>query len=103
MFLFLEHSENEHNFENDQAHINEENSNNVSDNDNIINEQENENNQETLPSIFNDLGTAVSTLEVLRSMQCAAHTLQLSILDVFKIESIKSIINKSRRLMKMLR
>jgi hypothetical protein len=60
------------------------------------------NNQETLPLIFNDLGTAVNTSEVLRSIQRAAHTLQLSILDVFKIESI-SIINKSRRLVKILR
>jgi hypothetical protein len=100
-------SENEHNFEDDQLHIDEEHSNNVSEysdeDNNIINEQENKNNQETLPSIFNDLGTAVNTSVVLRSMRCAAHTLQLSILDVFKIESIKSTINKSRRLVKILR
>jgi hypothetical protein len=29
----------------------------------FLNEQENENNQETLPSIFNDLGAAVNTSE----------------------------------------
>jgi 3'-phosphoadenosine 5'-phosphosulfate sulfotransferase (PAPS reductase)/FAD synthetase len=46
-------SKNEHNFESDQVHINEENSKNVSkcsdEIDNVINEQENENNHETLP------------------------------------------------------
>lgn len=102
-----EMSENEQNFEDNQAHIDEENSNNVSEcsdeDNNAINEQENENNQETLPSVINDLGAAVNTLEVLRGMRCAAHTLQLSILDVFKIESIKLTINKSRRLVKTLR
>jgi hypothetical protein len=49
------------------------------------------------------LGAAVNTSEALRSMRCATHNLQLSILNVFKIESIKSTINKSRILVKMLR
>ncbi|CAH1733108.1 unnamed protein product [Aphis gossypii] len=102
-----EMSENVHNFEDNQVHTDEENSYDVSEcsdeDNNMINEQENENNQETLPSIINDLGAEVHTLEVLRGMRCAAHTLQLSILDVFKTESIKSTINKSRRLVKTLR
>ncbi|KAL4091294.1 hypothetical protein QTP88_026003 [Uroleucon formosanum] len=90
-------SENEHGFEGDQVHIDEENNNN------IINEQENDNNPETLPLIINDLGAAVKTSEVLRGMRFAAHTLQLSILDVFKMKKVKSIINKSRSLVKTLR
>lgn len=56
-----EMSENVHNFEDNQVHTDEENSYNVSEcsdeDNNIINEQENENNQETLPSIINDLGS----------------------------------------------
>ncbi|KAL4089582.1 hypothetical protein QTP88_024595 [Uroleucon formosanum] len=70
---------------------------------NIINEQENDNNPETLPLIIDDLGAAVKTSEVLRGMRCAAHTLQLSILDVFKMKRVKLIINKSRNLVKTLR
>ncbi|KAL4090868.1 hypothetical protein QTP88_025631 [Uroleucon formosanum] len=100
-------SENEHGFEGDQVHIDEENSGNISEcsdeDNNIINEQENENNPETLPLIINDLGAAVKTSEVLRGMRCAAHTLQLSILDVFKMKRVKSIINKSWSLVKTLR
>lgn len=100
-------SKNDYDFEDGQVHVDEEKSDNISessdeDND-IINEQENDNNPETLPLIINDLGATVKTSEVLRGMRCAAHTLQLSILDVFKIKRVKSIINKSRRLVKTLR
>ncbi|KAL4090352.1 hypothetical protein QTP88_025209 [Uroleucon formosanum] len=95
-------SENEHGFEDDQVYIDEENSGNISEcsdeDNNLINEQENDNNPETLPLIINNLGAAVKTSEVLRGMRCAAHTLQLSILDVFKMKRVKSIINKSRSL-----
>jgi hypothetical protein len=70
-------SENEHNFEGDLVHIDEENSSNISECsdeiNNIIDDHENENNHDTLPSIFNDLGATVNTSEVLRCMRCAAH------------------------------
>jgi len=79
--------ENEHGFEDDQVHIDEESSGNCSEcsdeDNNIINEQENDNNPETLPLIINDLGAAVKTSEVLRGVRCAAHTLQLSILEMY--------------------
>ncbi|KAL4121226.1 hypothetical protein QTP88_013782 [Uroleucon formosanum] len=62
-------SENEHGFEDDQVHIDEENSGNISEcsdeDNNIINEQENDNNPEALPLIINDLGVAIKTSEVL--------------------------------------
>ncbi|KAL4092414.1 hypothetical protein QTP88_026915 [Uroleucon formosanum] len=65
-------SQNEHGFEDDQVHIDEENSGNISkcsnENNNTINEQENDNNPETLPLIINDLGAAVKTSEVLREL-----------------------------------
>lgn len=59
--------------------------------------------KKTLPLIINNLGAAVKTSEVLRGMRCAAHTLQLSIPDVFKLKRLKSIINKSWSLVKTLR
>ncbi|CAI6355875.1 unnamed protein product [Macrosiphum euphorbiae] len=70
-----EMSENEYNVEDNQVQIDEENSNNFSecsDEDNhIINEHEN--NQDTFPSIINDLGAAVNTSEVFSRHQTRLH------------------------------
>lgn len=65
-------SENKYKFEDDQVHINEENSHNNSEcsvkKNKIINEYVNHNNQETFPSIINDSSDTDKTSEVLREM-----------------------------------